>query len=270
MHVHVCVCVCVCVCVGVWRGRQEKKSIKLPAIQLAIVMGKRRTDLEKTFCQFLEQFHSFLGPPSAYGVPQPGIRCELQVPPRLWQCQILNPLCWARDRTCDPVLPRRCRSPLHHSRDSILSKFLKIHHQMMTWRLKDIPGSGKNPMKLLTSAVCAYLPIAEIAPSNYFSQGGHLVLLGPLTTVSSSYSRQNLQNESSHKEKVGLLIYNLLDSLYQHFYLGSPSPPRKILSGYSMDRDVCGSGRIRRHDLLRVTQCPLLCIILPSGSTGFE
>ena len=29
---------------------------------------------------------------------------------QLWQCQILNPLCWARDRTCIPVLQRCCQS----------------------------------------------------------------------------------------------------------------------------------------------------------------
>ena len=26
-----------------------------------------------------------------------------------WQCWIFNPLCWAGDRTCIPMLPRHCR-----------------------------------------------------------------------------------------------------------------------------------------------------------------
>ena len=47
----------------------------------------------------------------AYGVPGPGIRSKLQLQamPQLWQCQILNPLCWAGDQTCIPVL-QKCRS----------------------------------------------------------------------------------------------------------------------------------------------------------------
>ena len=55
-------------------------------------------------------FFSFFGHPKAYGVHGLGIRFE----PQLWlklqfqQCQILNPLCWAGDRTCVPVLP------IHH------------------------------------------------------------------------------------------------------------------------------------------------------------
>ena len=48
----------------------------------------------------------FFGCPEVYGVPRPGIRSELQ----LWQCWILNPLCWAGDQTWVPVLPRHCQS----------------------------------------------------------------------------------------------------------------------------------------------------------------
>ena len=46
--------------------------------------------------------------PIAYGVPQPGIRSEprLRPKPKLWQRQIPNPMCQARDQTCVPVLPR--------------------------------------------------------------------------------------------------------------------------------------------------------------------
>jgi len=50
----------------------------------------------------------FFGCPATYGVFRPGIRSELQSGPKpqLWQHQILNPLCQARDRTSVPVLPR--------------------------------------------------------------------------------------------------------------------------------------------------------------------
>ena len=42
-------------------------------------------------------FFFFFGHPMAYGVPGPGIRSkpQLQPKPQLWQCWILNPLCWA-------------------------------------------------------------------------------------------------------------------------------------------------------------------------------
>ena len=52
---------------------------------------------------------SFFGCPTAYGIPRRGIRHELQLwfKPQLYQCWILNPLCWAGDWTCVPALPRR-------------------------------------------------------------------------------------------------------------------------------------------------------------------
>ena len=48
------------------------------------------------------------GLPTAYGVPWAGIRSEPQSRPKLQlrQCQIFNPLCWDRDWTCVPALPR--------------------------------------------------------------------------------------------------------------------------------------------------------------------
>ena len=50
--------------------------------------------------------------PVACGVSRPGIRSEVQLGPKaqLWQCQILNPLCWAGDWTCVPVLQRSHQS----------------------------------------------------------------------------------------------------------------------------------------------------------------
>ena len=55
----------------------------------------------------------FFGCPMAYGVTGLGgsdrsHRCN--VLPQLWQCWILNPLCWARDQTCIPALQRCHRS----------------------------------------------------------------------------------------------------------------------------------------------------------------
>ena len=57
-------------------------------------------------------FFFLFGHPAAYGVPRPGIRSELQLQPKpqLWQHRILNPLYWARDRTCLPALPKHCQS----------------------------------------------------------------------------------------------------------------------------------------------------------------
>ena len=53
----------------------------------------------------------FFGHPEACGVAGPGIRSELQSQHKLQlrQCQILNPLCWARDQIWAPVPPRCCQ-----------------------------------------------------------------------------------------------------------------------------------------------------------------
>ena len=70
-------------------------------------------DLLRSLDFFFFFFFSFLffffGHPMAYGVPGPGIRFQPKSRPKqqLWQCQILNPLCQAGDRTCLPALPRR-------------------------------------------------------------------------------------------------------------------------------------------------------------------
>ena len=60
-------------------------------------------------CIYLPIYIS-LGLPKAFGIPQPESRSELQSPPKLQlqQCQILNPLWWARDWTCIPAFPK-CR-----------------------------------------------------------------------------------------------------------------------------------------------------------------
>ena len=57
-------------------------------------------------------FFFFFGCPTANGVSRPEIRSELpsKPTPQLRQCRILNPLYWARDRTCIPALPGCCQS----------------------------------------------------------------------------------------------------------------------------------------------------------------
>ena len=64
--------------------------------------------LNITFQVYILIFFFFFGHPMVYGVPGPGIRSEPQLwpKPQVWQCQILNPLCRARDRTCTPLFPR--------------------------------------------------------------------------------------------------------------------------------------------------------------------
>ena len=50
---------------------------------------------------------SVFGHPATDGVPWPGISSEPQL--QLRECWILDPLCWAGDRICVPVVPRyRC------------------------------------------------------------------------------------------------------------------------------------------------------------------
>ena len=55
---------------------------------------------------FLILFISFFGHSMAYGIPRPRIRSKPQLQPPM----ILNPLCWARDRTFILVLQRHCQS----------------------------------------------------------------------------------------------------------------------------------------------------------------
>lgn len=55
---------------------------------------------------FLFGFLVVFGHTAAYAATEPGIRAE----PQLQQRWIPNPLCWVRDQTCIPVLPRGCRS----------------------------------------------------------------------------------------------------------------------------------------------------------------
>ena len=49
----------------------------------------------------------FFGCPVAFGVSRPGISFELQFwpMPQLWQCWILNPLCWVRNQTYASEMP---------------------------------------------------------------------------------------------------------------------------------------------------------------------
>ena len=69
-------------------------------------------------CNFFVCF----GHPTAYGVPGPGIRSEpqLQCTLKLWQCQILNPLCQARDQTLHPSTSEIPPILLYHSGNSYM------------------------------------------------------------------------------------------------------------------------------------------------------
>ena len=66
----------------------------------------------RSFLFHLINLFFLFGCPTAYGIPRPGIRSGLQFWPilQLWQCQILNPLCWAGDWTHVPALQRCLRS----------------------------------------------------------------------------------------------------------------------------------------------------------------
>ena len=60
-------------------------------------------------------FFFFFGCPGAYKVPRSGIssKPQLRPTPRLWQLQILNPLCWVGDPPCILML-QRCHSSRFH------------------------------------------------------------------------------------------------------------------------------------------------------------
>ena len=59
-------------------------------------------------------------------VPGPGIEPELQLQPmpQLWQHHILNPLCWARDRTHASAETTRILNPLYAQWESKKKSFM--------------------------------------------------------------------------------------------------------------------------------------------------
>ena len=86
----------------------------------AICLRKQRAEIiiKKDFFSFLSFFFLFSLPCSIWR-SQPGIRTQLQSQPmlNLWQCQILNPLCWIQPiplQQPEP-LPHQILNPLHHS-----------------------------------------------------------------------------------------------------------------------------------------------------------
>ena len=100
--------------------------------------------------QLLSVFFSpcFLCHPVAYGIPGLGIRSELQARSKLqrWQCQILNPLCQARDGTCVPAPLWIPLILLCHSSNSSSAFFFLIHSALL-WALPSwSPLSEKSPM----------------------------------------------------------------------------------------------------------------------------
>ena len=86
-------------------------------------------------------FSSFLATPSHLEFPGQGSdpgHCSL------WQCQILNPLCWARDRTCIPVL-QRC----HQSHCmTVGTPYFIFLNSALFWlcpQHAEVSGQGLNP-----------------------------------------------------------------------------------------------------------------------------
>ena len=88
-----------------------------PTVLVQRGMGWSRETKYSGYCLF---FIFFAGRPVAYGVPGPGVRSQQPLQPthQLWQHRILNPLCPARDPTCDAALQRCRRSPLYPSGNS--------------------------------------------------------------------------------------------------------------------------------------------------------
>ena len=79
-------------------------------------------------------FFFIFGCSKAYGIPKPGIRSEphLQPKPQPQQCQILDPLCWGRDQTCNPALARSCCTTAGNLCSAIL--FFKICTDKKDWK----------------------------------------------------------------------------------------------------------------------------------------
>ena len=78
------------------------------------------------------------------------VQLQLQPKLQLWQCQIFNQLCWARDQTCVPVFPRCHQShcatagtPLFNCWKTKLSGSLQriklytvCHYYLLQWPLR--------------------------------------------------------------------------------------------------------------------------------------
>ena len=94
-------------------GRDYTTFPKLSGTKMTVCKRKLKSPLLKpqlltvllhiSFSQFFFSF-SFFGLSMAYGIPRPGIRSKPQLwpTPQLWQCWILNPLCWAGDQYSRP------------------------------------------------------------------------------------------------------------------------------------------------------------------------
>lgn len=141
---------------------------------------------------------------------------------------------------------------------------------MMMHKVKEVPGSEKNPAKprLLQHVEDLSIHLLKLLYPISSPKGPFGITLTPghsqpLFTLDRT-SKMNLVSKRGQ-------VYSSVtsDNMHQHSYLRSPSPPRKILSRYCMEGDVCGSGQIRKYKLHRVTLCHKPCI-LPNGSIGFE
>ena len=100
-------------------------------------------------CAFL--FLKILWPhPQHMEVPRPGFEPE----PYLWHHWILNPLCWAGDRTCTYTVTWFLTHWLHHCRSSCAcSLFFFFFFFRATFRHMEVPSLGvQSGMRLLATA----------------------------------------------------------------------------------------------------------------------
>ena len=102
-------------------------SVSLTSLNVSLVSRLSLLRCCSSPCPHLHLYFFFVfGHSAAHGGPLPRIRSELQLrsKPKLQQCQVLNPLCQARNRTCTPALQRWCWPPLCHSRNSSTFKYI--------------------------------------------------------------------------------------------------------------------------------------------------
>ena len=86
-------------------------------------------------------FSSSSGHIATHGVPRQGIRSELQMQPmlQLWQCWVLNPLCWTGGGNRFPLLQRHCWSRFTTAgTPTVLILTSHPHCQSSTWYMKSV------------------------------------------------------------------------------------------------------------------------------------
>ena len=74
-------------------------------------------------------FFLFFGRLGAYGFPRPEISCSCGLSHDCGNARSLNPLCWTRDPTCVPALPRHHSTPIVPQRELQQGKLLKKRNE---------------------------------------------------------------------------------------------------------------------------------------------